>query len=326
MADTVICRVLTTTACNAGCAYCYEKGAPILTMTPETAEQTAAFLAEQAAAFHAPLVSLEWFGGEPTLNLQAMDTLSAALFRAGVWYTASIVTNGLLADAAFTPERISLWQLTRAQITLDGPEKTHERVKGFAPGAYERIMENILTLTERKIRVRLRLNASGELSETAALIDELRRRFSGNEQISAYIAPLYAREKAVPRRVMLEVLELNRRLVEAGLASENSGFRMQERKARCFMMTEGGFTVAPDGRLFNCSHVMTEEQCVGSVWQYDAENPIRQAFLRCELSEECRRCAMLPVCGGGCRIAELGLSDMRQCHPYKSVCADLLHP
>ena len=35
----VVCRILTTTACNARCAYCYEMGATILQMGEETAEQ-----------------------------------------------------------------------------------------------------------------------------------------------------------------------------------------------------------------------------------------------------------------------------------------------
>lgn len=319
----MIARILTTTGCNASCAYCYEQGTQVIAMTADIARQTAIFMAQRAEAANACHVSLEWFGGEPTLNIEAIDTISGALCAGGVWFSSSIVTNGLLMDDRITQDRLSLWQLRHVQITLDGPEKVHESVKGFPPGSYHRIIHNIHALTERGLRIKLRLNYAGNNGAISRLIDELGDEFSENGNVNAYICPIYSRSKEYPRHLMQEVLRLQRRLVESGLATGKQLFDLRERKNRCFMMNEDGFTIAPDGRLFNCSHNMTDKQCVGSVWAYDENNPVRREFLSCVLKDECKRCNVFPYCKGGCRIAEMGLADMTQCHPYKTVFSEI---
>ena len=50
MADILVFRILTTTACNASCSYCYERGTQLVVMNDDTAEQTAAFICEQVKA------------------------------------------------------------------------------------------------------------------------------------------------------------------------------------------------------------------------------------------------------------------------------------
>lgn len=318
----MIARILTTTACNASCPYCYERGTPITTMSRDTAKQTAIFIAKQAIQSEEGIF-FEWFGGEPTLNVDAIDTISSELRNMGERYDSSIVTNGLLMGSRITAERLSLWRLRRAQITLDGPETIHESIKGFSPGAYAQIVRNILSLAEQRVHILLRLNYSGDKQAFSQLIDYLQSEFSDFDRVSAYVNPIYFRGKEYSVNVMQEVMQLNRRLVDSGLASEKSLFGLRERKSRCFMMKTDSFTIAPDGRLFNCSHNMTDEQCVGSIWSYSSDHPSRRAFLFAALSEECKVCAMLPYCGGGCRIAEMGLADMVQCHPYKAVFSEL---
>ena len=62
-----IYRILTTTACNARCSYCYENGAVLSTMDPDTAEKTAELIIRNYQTQPTDIV-LEWFGGEPLLN------------------------------------------------------------------------------------------------------------------------------------------------------------------------------------------------------------------------------------------------------------------
>jgi len=116
----VVCRILTTTACNARCAYCYEKGVPVLRMAEETAEQAARFLAWQAKKAEVPVI-LEWFGGEPTLHLSPVDRICACLGGAGVEYRSSIVTNGLLANRCLAGDRSRLWNLKSAGLPWTAP-------------------------------------------------------------------------------------------------------------------------------------------------------------------------------------------------------------
>ena len=314
----VVCRILTTTACNARCEYCYEKGTAVLRMDEETAAQTASFLARRAMEAEGP-VQLEWFGGEPTLHLRPADTICSVLREGGVPYRSSIVTNGLLADQCLLEGRTDLWNLKSVQITLDGPASFHERVKGFAPGSFDRILQNVQALTEEGIRVRLRLNCGDDPEPLYALIDLLADRFSGNARIFPYITPLYSGGKAYASEAIQRVMALNERLIAADLASEEQLYPRRERSSRCFMMTPLGFTVAPDGRLYNCSHIMTEEQCVGSVFCYDPMHPVRQTFLHPTEDPSCASCRAFPICKGGCRVGELKLAPMPRCHPCKDL-------
>lgn len=315
-------RILTTTACNARCAYCYEKNAAILWMDNQTADETAHFLTERAKETEGS-VSLEWFGGEPTLNLKAADRITARLRGTGVSCRSSIVTNGLLADECLQEHRIALWDLRLAQITLDGTARYHEAVKGFQPGAFDRILHNVSALADAGIRVKLRLNLADQADEIERLIDTLAERFSGSERILAYVNPIYPGERSYHKQTMLTVLRLNDKLLAAGLTAGRSPYDLNERSGRCFMMTSTGFTVAPDGRLYNCSHDMRKEQCVGSVRQYDPANPVRTAFLQEAPAPECVICKAFRICKGGCRIGELGFAQMPQCHPYKNVLSEI---
>lgn len=320
--DYLYARILTTTACNARCDYCYEKGTPLMRMDARTAEQTARFITDQLCDFGT--ANLEWFGGEPTLNPEAADLICRKLQDADIRYRSSIVTNGLLLRSCLTEERIALWNLRRVQVTLDGPEQEHEAAKQFPQGAFDRILDNAQTCADRGLFVKLRLNYGENDAALKELIDALHARFSVSERVHAYIVPLYSCEHSFSRPLMLRALALSKRLTEAGLADPDALFNLRERDSRCFMMTPSGFTIAPDGHLYNCSHNMSAEQCVGSVWNYHADNPIRLAFLRGEPSQECNQCKAYPICKGGCRIGELGLAEMPQCHPYRSILSEIL--
>lgn len=316
------CRILTTTACNARCSYCYEKDTPVLRMNARTAEQTACFITDRLRGYGT--AHLEWFGGEPTLNPDAADLICRKLRDADIRYRSSIVTNGLLLHRCLTEERIALWNLRRVQITLDGPAREHEAAKQFPHGAFDRILDNAQACADQGLFVKLRLNYGGNDAALEELIDALHARFSGSERVRVYIAPLYSCERSFPRPLMLRALALSKRLTEAGLADPDALFNLRERDSRCFMMTPSGFTIAPDGNLYNCSHNMSAEQCVGSVWDYHASDPVRLSFLNCEPSRECLQCKAYPICKGGCRIGELGLAEMPQCHPYRSIFPEIL--
>ncbi len=316
------CRILTTTACNAGCAYCYEKGIKPLWMNEETADRTASFLVDRMNE-GMPLASLEWFGGEPLLNPEAADRICTQLAKECVPFRSSVVTNGLLLGRTVSDDRISLWRLRQIQVTLDGTAPVHEAVKGFPGGSFRNILENIRLMTRKGLRVKFRLNYSGNYEDMSRLISVLGEDLSGNNRCSVYLSPIYSCQKSYPREIMLDILQMNELLVQEGLVSRRDLYPLDERQTRCFMMTPGGFTIAPDGKLYNCSHAMTEEQCVGTIWDYTDSHPVRKAFLEDSVTQECLSCEAFLICRGGCRIAELGLSEMTRCHPYRNVLPEI---
>lgn len=89
--------ITTTMDCNLGCYYCYEERS-----SSQLAEGDIAAIVERAErqllASRRSTLHVDWYGGEPMLNLrmleQGSEALQALCARLGVKYGASIVSNG----------------------------------------------------------------------------------------------------------------------------------------------------------------------------------------------------------------------------------------
>ena len=106
--------ILPTTGCNARCFYCYEQGTRPVTMTAETASQVVRYIVAHRGNEE---VTLRWFGGEPLVNVKAIDQICTELRAQGVPFTSSMVSNGYLFDADMVQRAKNLWQLQKVQIT-----------------------------------------------------------------------------------------------------------------------------------------------------------------------------------------------------------------
>ena len=310
-------RILTTTACNAACPYCYEKGLPKQFMNLETAEKTAAFLIRRREEIGAFSLLLEWFGGEPLLNAAPIDRICQRLRDRDVPFRSRMTTNGALLRPEAVPHMQERWNLTGVQITLDGVGSEHEYRKGLPGGSFDRIIRSVHSLLDHGCRVRLRIVHTGDTAREAVLIRFLGGEFPGPKPY-VYLFPLYGTKETDMRGTMLEILELEQLLVQTGLAEKDKMYRFRQRHSRCFA-ADGGLTIGPDGRLFSCSHAMGPEHCVGTVWDFDPNNPAYREFISPALSRRCLGCRFLPFCMGGCRTAELGRAEMFQCNQYCAV-------
>ena len=76
-------RILSTTDCNASCAYCYEKGIAASAMDADRAQRTADFIIRRYRERES-YAALEWFGGEPLMNIPAISLICDKLYAAGV--------------------------------------------------------------------------------------------------------------------------------------------------------------------------------------------------------------------------------------------------
>ena len=312
-----IFRVLVTTACNARCPYCYEKGIPVRTMGSATALHTADTI-ERAVARSGNSVRIEWFGGEPLLNVPAISCISDRLGERGVRFRSELYTNGLLLHPALAETAAELWRLQSAQITLDGCAEEHERIKGLPAGSFAGILDGIGCLLDVGVRVRVRINYGGDRESTLRLGETLAARFGGRSGFQAYLNALYSSGKETDRGDMLALLSVQEELASFGLLHPRR-YDFPARYSRCYACGGSSATVAPDGGLFSCSHLTDEAHRIGTVSD-GAEVPLRpDEFKTGGLSEECRLCRFLPICFGGCRAGELGIAEMKHCFPYKSV-------
>lgn len=312
-------RILTTTACNAACPYCYENDLHVNTMDEETAHRTADFIIHNASE-KSPCI--EWFGGEPLVNHKAISVICKDLAKADVPFISKITTNGSLWTDELIKAAVNKWKLRNVQITLDGLGKEHDRLKRLPAGTFRFIVRRIHELAHRKIRVRIRINhfaGQNHLPLVSWLTDE----FSMEPFVHAYVTPGYGPGKEHPAALIDEIFRLNLILKNSGMAFNTGRFLPVKVHEGCYACNPHNFTVFPDGRLYGCAHIMSDDQCVGDVCR-GAVSLGKTGFIRESFCDRCRKCVLLPVCMGGCRAAETGAAPMTQCPPFKGSIPELI--
>lgn len=117
-------------ACNLRCSYCYAEGGPygrdVSMMEPETARRAV----RDMFGRYRPIRTLQFFGGEPSLNLTAMQAAvdeARTMVAEGVLQQLpefSIVTNA----ARLNDELLRFYADTNMSITVshDGPQEVHD--------------------------------------------------------------------------------------------------------------------------------------------------------------------------------------------------------
>jgi uncharacterized protein len=141
-------------ACNLRCTYCYagggSYGGAARMMDPALAARAARYLVESSG--DRPSVSLVLFGGEPLLNLPALEAAvgegEAAAAALGKTLDVSITTNG----TRFTPEALDFLRDHRigVSVSIDGPPDVHDRNRRYAGtkirGTYADVVDGVARL------------------------------------------------------------------------------------------------------------------------------------------------------------------------------------
>ena len=308
--------VLTTTACNARCAYCFESRWEPRTMSLETADRVADYMLAHSAGHP---FQIDWFGGEPLVNRRVMDRICARLTEAGAVFRSGMTTNGYLLDPETAAADVALWRLNACQITLDGREAAYNRIKNYVyPGvnAYRRVLGNVHALAAAGVKVLLRMNFDlSNLEEIRLLTEELIGEFRGEANVGATAIVLYEDEDA-PRspeeRAALQSarLELMARLEAGGLGRPG---RLPRALLFHMCMADSGdmVTILPDGELGLCEQ-HNREHLIGSI---DGDGPDEAAMEAARaLWPEIPACGDCPLYPGCIRLR---LCRNQLCHPQR---------
>lgn len=307
-------RVLTTTGCNAACPYCYEAGVKTTTMDRGTAKAVAEFIKNQSR--DAKEIEIEWFGGEPLLNTQAIDWISKDILQtdnlAKSKYKSSIITNGYLISEKLATQMVDDWKIYKAQITLDGYKNEYERVKGLGPGSFERVIHNIDIIVSKGIKTNIRLNFDkSNVSELKKLIEYL-SRLPFKDRIRVYAAPINHGHVENLSDLERGTKEIYRLLHDYGFMNKLQ-LLPRTMKTPCSASYPGYYMINADGLIFKCDRKLLPENSVGNVFtQTIDDNRCKQEWENLPLPEKCTNCKLLPVCWGGCTYERK--NNQGQCH------------
>jgi uncharacterized protein len=313
-ADDSILRptVLTTYACNFACTYCVEEGVKqAVFMSDETAMKTTAYIIKKQEEYGSKRIHLNFYGGEPLLNVPAIRVVAKALHdhctRIGMPFTFTLSTNGSLLTAELVSELKPLG-LSGAKITLDGPKETHDRSRPFKNGrpSFDLLISNIRAsaeLTDFVIEVNFDQGNTGRVGE---LLDQL-TALGLREKIKRILfSPVSAtprdREGLVPAAEIecaLLSTETAHGMVELTRMAAEKGFNVQLGVVAhsCELVSKrSSFIIDPRGNLCRCGGLAGRSEFgFGSIGG-EKNDP----YLGQELWRRCAQCAYVPLCGDGC--------------------------
>ncbi|MHB0976418.1 MAG: radical SAM protein [Candidatus Aquicultorales bacterium] len=325
-----------TYACNLRCAYCFESGR-VYKRSPSLAAHDVGLIfdavAELASAEPDLPKSVNLFGGEPLLpgNRQAVESIIERTRELSL--PMMIVTNGVFvrdyADLLKSfPEKLNV------QVTLDGPERIHDkrRIGPRGAGTYGAIVEAVDLLLDWGVGVTVRVNVDGEnlpyLKETAELV--IAKGWTQNDRFIANLAPVMDHTGAGAYPHLLEEPDLlgplldliegddpSSKVFKLGMFRSvahlknviKTGKSAPPQLYYCEANNRESFEFGPDGFIYACSECMN-----------DPSNAIGAFRPRFELFEEkvkewgernvssipkCRSCELAFFCGGGCAYAAL---------------------
>ncbi len=323
--------------CNMRCAYCYylEKG-----KYSASAKQTRMSYAllerlirQTIDACPGPVVSFTWHGGEPTLAgmefYQKALELERKYLPRGWEAWNNLQTNGLLLSESWC--RFLKENRFDVGLSIDGPAAVHDRNRRQVNGGgtYERVRAAIDRLRAAGIEPDL-LCTVNAVSEARPL--EVYRALRETRCGWVQFIPVVIRDTAsgaAPGSVSLEgygrfltaVFDewVTRDLgtLDVQLFAEMARIMAGGEASLCWMRPICGHVLIAeeDGAVYSCDHFVDSEHRLGTLYESSlarmAGGEFQRAFGQAKrdgLTDECRSCAYLRFCGGGCPKDRFGVS------------------
>lgn len=323
-ADRIAAKVLTTMACNLACQYCFEAHMDRAPRMDEAMAQTVAErLIRRADELDAKEIDVDFYGGEPLLNPQAIEVVAGALKgwageKEGRRFAFTMTTNGTLLTREMV-ERLLPLGFVGCRVSLDGVAAVHDarrpyRVGGGSPHAA--IMANIEQAVDL-IKVTATATVSGnDPAPFVELLDDLDRRglLQRLDRVQPGLEMAYldgqgrgcgSMDCAIDEKAAHAFLAMLRALIAHGkkphidlLGGHN-----------CALTSEKGpWLFAPDGGIYKCPMFIGKpENMVGRLDQ-PRLLPLFYDLVAREPWHDCLEntdCPYVPLCGSGngCRLA-----------------------
>ncbi len=184
-----------TMACNARCAYCFEKDVHHDTMTESVANSVAEFIIDN---YKGKTITIHWFGGEPLLAPHIIDYISNKLAGANISFASKITSNGFFLTEEIVDKALSTWNVKYIQVTLDDIGESYNKIKNYRnPGnnPFELVINNIKMALSKGLIIRIRNNYDPrDFEKTQEIIDYTWKEFEANPNIVYHMHALFSDE------------------------------------------------------------------------------------------------------------------------------------
>jgi len=323
----IVVTLTVTQDCNLRCFYCYEDRTSDrldevdIDRILERLDQSIARQPERG-------VHVDWYGGEPLLNAEFIETASRRIQEhvaaRGRKYSASVISNGTRwpDDPVGFVRRHNIREV---QISFDGDREQHNKYRAYREGEGSsfdeavRVVDSLASVC--KVSVRLNLDARSVRSldsfldfacgrgwfarPNKAVLQPARlapfsKRVSFMKDAGLSVTEFEAVKASIKRRVGNTV-----RIEEA----ETTDAFPHPRRSVCAALAENSFVIGADSLEYRCGLQVGEHGRAIASLAERRRLPIAGGvgndadFWRTfdpTTRERCRRCSFLPICWGGC--------------------------
>ena len=297
--------ILPTTKCNARCFYCFENNKKRADMSEQVAIDTAKYIKMESKGKG---VLIKWFGGEPLCNTKAINIISNYLSDNNIIFKSNIITNAYLFNSENVELAKNIWNVKKAQITLDGTEKLYNSIKSYIypsiDSPFKTVIDNINLLSKNGIEVIIRLNFDNyNKSDLYDLIDYLKVNLDTDTNISVYAKLLFDttgplqmnRSNDEREKIFEEFGKFEKYIIDNGL------FHFQKignkiKYEHCSSESSHAVTILPTGDLGLCEFNIDSEM-YGNI--YDGVTNIELAkeySIHQPKINDCDNCPIYPIC------------------------------
>ena len=301
-------HIFTTYECNLSCPYCHTKEETH--MNKKDAACVIEFI-KKAASDENNHLNIELRGGEPLLNMPVTLFIAEELNQwcsdTGREFSLSIATNGTLLTEYI--EELKKYNC-KVLVTVDGPKEIHDQRRTYknGNGTFDDIIKGLSQAAVHGLETILQIIIDETSEDVMHPLLEFLRDSNLNTRIS--FRPAFNTSPACrwydyciqdEREIRVQThLAEKARTMNLDIEQPENHFFEVCRASKIFYVA-----IDPHLRLFKCT-VLTphKEYAVGTVSAKGepAFNPLNIDFLSRDplLFDECRACALVPVCRGGC--------------------------
>lgn len=334
--------ILPTLNCNFRCPYCYEKDKayPVNEMSTEVMDAIIDYVDSNISEGGA--LSVSWYGGEPLIKFDLLKILQNRLLdltqRKKITMVSSIITNGYLLTREVSDKLVELG-ITRAQVTLDGPEEIHNNTRYLVngKGTYDRIISNLKNIN-KGLFISIRVNLQKEnIKYVPEFLDSLiDAGFREQENIKPYFATVhdYEIEKGYISSQCFSIADYSKEEIEINKIMEEKGFMPDpiiapRVMATCGAVSSNALIIEPDGTIQKCWNVVGDKkESVGNILDVKKteQNKILKLVNESKWyswspfdNRECLKCSVLPLCMGGCPFYTVNYNKLFDEFNYKCI-------
>lgn len=331
--------------CNFKCDYCYVPERPS-SMSEHTQASIVEFIKQHFAKTPFKELRINWYGGEPLLHIDIMESLSAPILsfcdQNNVRYLGHILSNASLADEDMCQRLVKNCRITSVMPTVSGYGDMHDFQRPAKNGQkyFSTIMRNVDHMLDAGIIVHMNyVTNRNNIQECTQLAKELcgkcglRTRLSktgafGKEHIvlrdgkntplelftPEEFGPHYTNFYRTLNTTAHEYRTLLKPIALYCAALVNQSWFIDETGDVTTCMVDMDY---PERVLFNVNDWASGNQSVK--WErflaYATLEPIR--------NPACRTCRVLPLCQGGCYEKYLASGELA-CHNIKYCIEDIV--